>query len=68
MSGFVKGQIDQMEKRFAGVVGFQRRHDEDPSPPQQPQEDNQPSVERPGVGRRIGLDQPLFGRHPPGRF
>ena len=65
MARFVERQIDQMEKRFSCVVGFERREDKRPAPPEQQQKYRNSSGERDRVGRRIRLNEPFFGQgHP----
>ena len=53
MARFVERQIDQMEKRFPCVVGFERRENECSAPPEQQQKHCDPAGERQRVCRRI---------------
>lgn len=53
MPGFVERQINQMEKRFPCVVGFERREYERSPPPEQQQKHCDPSGKRQRVGRRV---------------
>jgi hypothetical protein len=53
MACFMERQIDQMEKRFSGVVGFERRENKSLAPPEQQQKHGTPAGERQPVGRRI---------------
>lgn len=46
VTSFMKGQIDQMEKRLAGIIRFKRCHDELPSPPNHGREYNRTTIER----------------------
>ena len=67
MSRFVKGQIDQVQKGLTGVIGFKRRGDECPPPPDHGNEHNRPSVKCHCFGGDVGLDQPLLGCPQPPR-
>ena len=65
MARFVERQIDQVEKRFPCVVGFEWREDEDFAPPEQQQKHSDPAGECHRIGRRIGFNEPLFSKgHP----
>ena len=67
MARFVERQIDQMEKRFPGVVGFERRENKRSSPPEKQQKHCDPASERQRVCRRIRFDEPLFSKGHPAR-
>ena len=67
MARFMKRQIDQMEKRFPCVVGFEWREHECFAPPEKPEKQRQPADERHRVRRGIRVNEPLLGKGHPAR-